>query len=146
MSVKLQFKRGLSTDWTNKNPILDVGEPGFEIDTGKLKIGDGRTHWSNLSYISSTGGATQLNDLTDVNISSPTNGQILQYDGSSWVNSNNVFRPNMSNEINNLTEKTSVHDNDIILIEDYEDGYNKKKVKKSLLGSSGIYETLALFN
>jgi hypothetical protein len=38
-----QVKRGQSAAWFNSNPILRVGEPGFEIDTGKLKIGDGVT-------------------------------------------------------------------------------------------------------
>lgn len=34
----------------DENPVLRVGEPGFETDTGKLKIGDGLTHWRELDY------------------------------------------------------------------------------------------------
>jgi hypothetical protein len=30
---------------------LRQGEPGFEYDTGKLKIGDGFTPWTSLPYI-----------------------------------------------------------------------------------------------
>lgn len=32
------------------------------------------------------GGATTLDDLTNVNISSPSSGQVLKYDGTNWVN------------------------------------------------------------
>ena len=46
-----QFKRGTAQRWIDVNPILRQGEPGFEYDTGKLKIGDGFTPWLNLPYI-----------------------------------------------------------------------------------------------
>ena len=46
-----QFKRGTAQRWIEVNPILRQGEPGFEYDTGKLKIGDGFTPWNNLKYI-----------------------------------------------------------------------------------------------
>ena len=32
-----KFKRGTSEAWTIVNPTLAEGEPGFELDTGKLK-------------------------------------------------------------------------------------------------------------
>ena len=51
MATLIQFKRGLATSWTTQNPLLKIGEPGFEWDTGKLKIGDGRNHWNDLPYI-----------------------------------------------------------------------------------------------
>lgn len=28
-----------------------AGEPGFETDTGKIKVGDGVTRWTDLGYI-----------------------------------------------------------------------------------------------
>lgn len=46
-----QFKRGSFQDWINKNPILLQGEPGYETDTGRLKIGDGFTPYSALPYV-----------------------------------------------------------------------------------------------
>lgn len=45
-----QFKRGQAATWTSLNPILAAGEPGFELDTGRLKIGDGITQWNLLHY------------------------------------------------------------------------------------------------
>jgi hypothetical protein len=33
-----------------ENPILHDGEPGFERDTGRMKIGDGYKTWTELEY------------------------------------------------------------------------------------------------
>lgn len=45
-----QFQRGTAARWTQLNPALRSGEPGFEIDTGLFKIGDGSTEWNDLEY------------------------------------------------------------------------------------------------
>lgn len=50
----IQFKRGTAAAWTTANPVLTQGEPGYETDTGKLKIGDGLTHWVSLLYYPTT--------------------------------------------------------------------------------------------
>lgn len=34
------------------NPILGAGEPGYVLDTGEFKVGDGKTRFSDLSSIS----------------------------------------------------------------------------------------------
>ena len=50
-SIKdIRFKRGTAKRWTEINPILASGEPGFEYDTGKFKIGDGIHSWKELEY------------------------------------------------------------------------------------------------
>jgi len=46
----IKLRRGTAAQWTAADPILAAGEPGFETDTGKHKIGDGVTAWSGLSY------------------------------------------------------------------------------------------------
>jgi hypothetical protein len=50
MSVRLQFRRGTATEWTNANPVLFAGEIGFETDTKLIKVGDGSTSWTSLAY------------------------------------------------------------------------------------------------
>ena len=62
MADIIKFKRGQSTTWHEKNLLLKDGEPGFELDTRKLKIGDGKTLWNDLPYI---GGASGTIDLPD---------------------------------------------------------------------------------
>ena len=51
--IKTTFKvrRGLADTWKKQNPVLAYGEPGFEKDTYKLKIGDGTTEWNLLPYV-----------------------------------------------------------------------------------------------
>lgn len=51
INTTFQLKRGTAQRWIEVNPVLAQGEPGFEYDTGKLKIGDGLTPWNQLSYI-----------------------------------------------------------------------------------------------
>ena len=51
MKSKFYFKRGNAETWTKKNILLGPGEPGFELDTGKLKVGDGVHAWNDLPYI-----------------------------------------------------------------------------------------------
>lgn len=50
--TSFKLRRGTSTEWEEKNPVLLDGEPGFEIDTYKLKIGDGLLSWNDLPYVS----------------------------------------------------------------------------------------------
>lgn len=56
MATKIQARRDTAANWTSTNPTLAAGEPGFETDTGKLKIGDGASAWTALSYISGSSG------------------------------------------------------------------------------------------
>ena len=50
MANRIQLRRGNGNDWTTSNPILAQGELGVELDTGRIKIGDGVTSWSSLRY------------------------------------------------------------------------------------------------
>lgn len=45
------MRRGKAAEWAAKNPILGDGEPGYETDSRKLKIGDGLSYWNNLPYV-----------------------------------------------------------------------------------------------
>ena len=52
MSVKIRLRRDLSLVWQLVNPLLLDGEPAFETDTGKMKIGDGEKTYNALPYTS----------------------------------------------------------------------------------------------
>ena len=54
MAVKLQLRRDEAANWTSVNPTLSAGELGVELDTGKLKVGNGTTAWNSLAYIGLT--------------------------------------------------------------------------------------------
>lgn len=56
-----KLRRDLSTTWTRVNPILEEGEPAYERDTGKLKIGNGTTPWISLPYFTPRSGEIDPN-------------------------------------------------------------------------------------
>jgi len=51
----IQIRRDTAANWTSANPTLAQGELGVETDTSKIKVGDGSTAWSSLSYLIDTG-------------------------------------------------------------------------------------------
>lgn len=50
MSIRIQLRRDTSEKWERTNPVLAIGEPGYEVDKGYLKIGDGFSRWNDLEY------------------------------------------------------------------------------------------------
>lgn len=50
MAVQIKWRHDTAANWTSNNPTLAQGEPGFETDTGKYKIGNGSSAWNSLSY------------------------------------------------------------------------------------------------
>lgn len=48
--TQIQIRRGNAAAWTAANPILAQGELGMEIDTFKIKVGNGSATWTALSY------------------------------------------------------------------------------------------------
>lgn len=46
----VKLRRGISSRWSAVNPVLAEGEPGVEIDTHRVKVGDGTTDWNQLPY------------------------------------------------------------------------------------------------
>lgn len=51
IKTTFKVKRGTAARWEELNLILNPGEPGFEMDTFKLKIGNGSTPWKELPYV-----------------------------------------------------------------------------------------------
>ena len=51
MASKIQFRRDVTANWANSDPVLSQGEIGINLDTNKFKIGDGTSTWSNLTYV-----------------------------------------------------------------------------------------------
>lgn len=94
-----QFKRGAAQAWTDKNPILFAGEPGYELDTGLLKIGNGATAWNDLPYyngqftISPDGESLQINDDGQITLYGYSEAKVGQFPiknaegGLDWVDS-----------------------------------------------------------
>jgi hypothetical protein len=89
MATRMQQRRGTATQWTSTNdgdgPILEVGEIGFETDTGKFKIGDGINRWIDLDYFLDE---SEIDSITGDYVLSSTLGQnngVATLDGSGNV-------------------------------------------------------------
>ncbi len=103
VETTIQFRRGAAATWTSVNPTLAAGEPGFESDTGKFKIGDGSKNWAALDY------ATDGADLTT---GGTINGNLvitgtLQVDGSTTtVNSTTLTVDDKNIELGSTASPT----------------------------------------
>ena len=52
-ATTIQLRGDTAANWTSYNPVLHAREMGIETDTLKLKIGDGSSAWTSLSYVTS---------------------------------------------------------------------------------------------
>ena len=82
----IQFKRGLKENLIAKLTstalgVLKDGEPCWELDTNKIKIGDGKSDYADLPYL--TGSSDTQFVITD-----PIDSQVILYDATTkqWVN------------------------------------------------------------
>lgn len=76
-------RNDLSTNWTANNPILAIGEVGWETDTKKFKLGDGATAWTSLAYAGA--GESELDKYlsataTDSTVTLSANNKSLKID------------------------------------------------------------------
>jgi|GEM_PF-5800270 len=88
--VEFWMKRATAAEWVTANPILAVGEPGMETDTGVFKIGDGVTAWISLPSQISSGLYDAKGDLivasadnTPLRLAVGPDGQVLMADTAS---------------------------------------------------------------
>ena len=49
-AVFIQMRRKSSSEWGSSTYVPKIGEPCFESDSYRYKIGDGIHTWANLSY------------------------------------------------------------------------------------------------
>jgi hypothetical protein len=64
MANKIQIRRDTTANWNSVNPILSQGELGLDTTLHKIKIGNGTSQWSNLSFFIGDTGATGLTGAT----------------------------------------------------------------------------------
>ncbi len=62
VTAKLQMRNDTAANWKSKNPVLDVGEIGYDTTNKKTKIGDGVTPWLDLDWFATVAKPTFAND------------------------------------------------------------------------------------
>jgi len=60
MAVRIQIRRGNTSDWSTANPTLAAGEIGFDTQAKLFKVGTGSDTWSALP------GAANMGDITGI--------------------------------------------------------------------------------
>ena len=74
----IQLKGGTSADMTASNPFLARREIAVEVDTGKIKVGDGDHYWNNLPYVGGEASSSLEPPAIDNNVYVMKNGQWVQ--------------------------------------------------------------------
>jgi hypothetical protein len=54
----MQQRRATSSEWDTLNPVLSVGEIGYDTTNDNIRIGDGETPWNGLPTVSGPPGPT----------------------------------------------------------------------------------------
>lgn len=114
--TQIKLRRDTSAAFASSNPILGNGEPAYETDTKKLKIGDGTTAYTQLEYFSAGGGgstnitATLPLKIVDGVISLEVDGQTIQIvDGKLHANLDEL-----GNEVNDLSGRVTAVEADVM--------------------------------
>ena len=75
MAVRIQVRRGTTSEWNSADPVLAAGEIGLNTINGQIKVGTGSTSWSNLDYlVTSSGLGTSLGDYIELTEKGAANG------------------------------------------------------------------------
>jgi len=62
VTARITFRKGSTQEWEQYDPVLMAGEPAYNTNLNKLKLGDGTSKWSELSYLEGLGGTEWSND------------------------------------------------------------------------------------
>ena len=55
MTTRIKLRRDTAANWTENDPVLALGEAGYDTTNNELRVGDGTTVWSGLEAIGGTG-------------------------------------------------------------------------------------------
>jgi hypothetical protein len=100
MATKIILKKSSVTGQAPISTDLDVGELAVNLADKLLYSKDGTGAIIQLGG-SGTGGATTLDGLTDVVITTPTTNEVLKYNGTNWINT--VDATGSGSELQQLT-------------------------------------------
>jgi len=77
MAVRIQMRRGTTSDWNTADPILNEGEIGYNSTVGAFKVGDGSTIWSELDYYQTAASITPQ-EISAIALSERVQQMVLQ--------------------------------------------------------------------
>jgi hypothetical protein len=87
MANRIQLRRDTTANWNSVDPVLADGEPGYDIVTNELRIGNGSNTWSQLSANTISGGGgggtSIYNSVGSATVGS--SGQTWEFSGTAGV-------------------------------------------------------------
>ena len=116
--TQIKFRRDSAANFASSNPVLGTGEPAWETDTKKLKIGDGSTAYNDLDYFSSGGGTeftvVQPLKMVDGTLTLQIDEQTIQIQDGKLV----ANLDELGNEVNSLAGDVAGVQADLLTKED----------------------------
>ena len=136
MATRIQLRRDTSANWQSTNPVLALGEPGAELDTNNMKIGDGVKTWNELSYTAQTNGSVPVFISVDDYYSQQPR---ISTDGINWTAQVDTGSPGTTHS-SEWSVNGVVIGNGVIVYR----GYNEKSDKDELRYSDNPYQAAIL--
>lgn len=117
--TQIKLRRDTAANFASKNPVLGIGEPAYETDTKKLKIGDGTTAYNSLDYFAGGGGSTEFTavqplKLVDGTLTLQIDEQTIQVQDGKLV----ANLDELGNEVNTLSGRVNAAEADILTKQD----------------------------
>jgi hypothetical protein len=79
MTTRIKLRRDTQANWTDVNPVLALGEAGYDTTNHQIRVGDGTTAWMDLHPIGGSG-----------NVASPDGNSILWLDNGAQLRAGTV--------------------------------------------------------
>lgn len=105
METRIQIRRDSAANWTSNNPILALGELGFDNTNNLIRVGNGVDRWNDLeilgagpasgvSYDNSTSGLSATNVQVAIDVLSGTKATYYEHDqqvaSNEWTITHNL--------------------------------------------------------
>ena len=105
METRIQIRRDSAANWTSNNPVLALGELGFDTTNNLIRVGNGIDRWldldvlgagpaSGVSYDNSTSGLSATNVQVAINVLSGSKATYYEHDqqiaSNEWTITHNL--------------------------------------------------------
>ena len=65
MTTRIKLRRDTAANWATENPVLALGEPGYDTTNNELRVGNGTSAWASLTPVSTTADSSITSDWQD---------------------------------------------------------------------------------
>ena len=84
MTTRIKLRRDTATNWEDVNPVLALGEAGYDTTHHEIRVGDGSTAWIDLPPIGGSGGNILISQNQSHNLILNNNGFLMSGTGGEY--------------------------------------------------------------